>query len=641
MCGLAGVLSTTGQFPVTVSYLEKMRDTMIHRGPDGAGLWISADRSVGLAHRRLAIIDLSDAAAQPMATDDGLLQIVFNGEIYNHRELRKKLDEQQRILWRTDHSDTEVILRAYQAWGIESLAHLRGMFAIALWDGRTRDLWLCRDRFGIKPLYWAQHHGRITFASEIKALLSDPEQPRALNERALAGYLSFMCTPAPDTLFSGINKLPPGCCLRIDVQGRVTEKRWYELWKHVDPKGVAPGAGLYEQVRNTVENAVQSHKIADVPLGVFLSGGVDSSTNALLFSKGAPTAVNTFSIGYRGNHSTYENELTHARRMADLVHANHHERLLAEEDLLEFLPRMIHLQDEPIADPVCMPIYYVSKLARDNGIKVCQVGEGADELFYGYPAWRYWLRLQKVLSAPGGGLAARAASLAMATAGLRNNRAFDAMHRAVHGYPVFWSSALGLTAFEKNSILGASLRPKLSAIDGREFIGPLWKRFREQAWEPSALNWMTYIELNLRLPELLLMRVDKMAMGVSLEARVPFLDHHVVELACAIPQATRIGGGESKHVLKQAMRGLLPDSIIDRPKRGFGVPIREWLDAGLRGRIERQLENFCRDTGIFDLEGVRTLLGGRSRVRSWYLYNVALWHRHFIEGISQDCLLAH
>jgi len=639
MCGLAGIFSPAGTFRVTPSYLERMRDTMSHRGPDGVGLWISSDQSVGLAHRRLAIIDLSEAASQPMANDDGSVQIVYNGEIYNHRELRRQLQDEKPIAWRTDHSDTEVILRAYERWGIESLARLRGMFAIAIWDGRKRELWLCRDRFGIKPLYWSSHQGRIAFASEIKALLADPEQPRALDEQALAEYLSLMCTPAPRTLFAGISKLAPGCCVKVDSLGRIAEHRWYDLWAHVGPGKAVSGDGVYEQVRSTVEDAVRSHKVSDVALGVFLSGGMDSSTNALLFSKDLEGPVNTFSIGYAGDHDTYQNELVYARQVATLVNANHHERVLTERDFLEFIPRMIHLQDEPIADPVCMPIHYVSQLARQHGVKVCQIGEGADELFYGYPAWKQWLRLQEALPWDGSGALGRGASRVMAIAGARNNRFFDALNRSDGGRPVFWSSALGLTDSQKSAVLGGELGRRVCAHDSWATIAPLWQRFRNSAWEQSSLAWMTFVELSLRLPELLLMRVDKMAMGVSLEARVPFLDHEVVELACSIPQAVRTGGGESKHLLKQAMRGLLPANIIDRPKRGFGVPVREWLAGELGARMHRQLESFCRDTGIFDMQGVRSLLGGRSRVRGWYLYNFALWHRHFIEGVSTERLL--
>lgn len=639
MCGLAGAIRLTGDFAITAPYLEKMRDTMVHRGPDGAGVWVATNGSVGLAHRRLSIIDLSDAAGQPMSNEDGSIRVVFNGEIYNHVEIRAELSALRPIVWQTDHSDTEVLIRAYEAWGIDCLHRFRGMFAIALWDETERCLWLVRDRIGIKPLYWSRHHGRLTFASEIKALLADPDQPRAVDEEALAGYMAFICTPAPRTLFRGVRKMEPGTWLRVGADGAIREKRWYDVWDHAGSDVAPTGDALYEKVLESLAEVVELHKVGDVPMGVFLSGGVDSSANTLLFSRNQDAPVRTFSIGYDADYRAYTNELPYARQMAARVGAEHHERLLGEQDLIDFLPRMIHLQDEPIADPVCVPVYYVSKLARDNGVTVCQVGEGADELFCGYSAWRHWLRFQQLMSTPVGGPLARLAHGAMAVAGRRNNRMFDALQRIIRGQPAFWSSAQGPTLAERDNLLGGGLRKRLAGLDGWDSVRPLWNRFQQGAWEPSPLNWMSYVDLSIRLPELLLMRVDKMAMGVSLEARVPFLDHRFVELALSIPQATKTRHGESKHVLKQALRGVLPNEIIDRPKRGFGVPVEDWLHGRLGRNIHAELDRFCRETGIFDMRGVERLLAGRSRVRTWYLYNFALWHKHFIEGVPEQNLV--
>jgi asparagine synthase (glutamine-hydrolysing) len=636
MCGLVGAIRVAGNFTINEGYIARMRDTMYHRGPDGAGAWVSSDGAVGLGHRRLSIIDLSSAADQPMSNEDGSLRLVFNGEIYNHVELRRELNGVRQIAWQTDHSDTEVVLRAYETWGIDCLNKLRGMFAIALWDGRQRCLWLARDRIGIKPLYWSAHHGRITFASEIKALLADPEQPRKVDEDALAGYLAFICTPAPQTMFAGIRKMEAGTWMRIDANGAIREQRWYEIWDQVQPDMANPQP--YGQVLETLSEAVDLHKVSDVPVGVFLSGGVDSSANTVLFNRGLKEPIRTFSIGYDKDYASYGSELQYARRVASMVGANHHEYLLSERDLLDFLPRMIHLQDEPIADPVCVPVYYVSKLARENGVTVCQVGEGADELFNGYSAWMQWLRLERMMQLP---LARPLAAVGhrLLSASHSHGRLQDSLARAALGRPVFWSSAQGPTSAERQDILGSDLRRRIGGRDGWDYVAPLWKRFKDKAWEPSALNWMSFVDLSIRLPELLLMRVDKMAMGVSLEARVPFLDHHLVELALAIPEATKTARGESKHVLKQALRGVLPNDIIDRPKQGFGVPVTDWLLGKLGDRVRFELERFCRETGIFDIEGVHRLLAGRSSVRAWYLFNFSLWHRHFIEGVDEDRLL--
>src|SRR5712671_5660273 len=418
MCGIAGVLSFTNSvFRVSEPYLTRMRDVMAHRGPDGAGIFVSPDRRLGLGFRRLAIIDLSERAMQPMSNEDGTLWVVFNGEIYNHAEIRAELEAIGGHRWKTDHSDTEVILHAFEQWGIDCIHKFRGMFAIALWDAKQRQLWLIRDRIGVKPLYYSIHHGRITFASEIKALLEDEEQQRGVNEEAFYYYLSFNATPAPHTLFSGIQKLPPGTWLRVNEDGQVQQSRYWDVWDHTQPLTNVTEAEIAEGILFELRTSVELRKISDVPVGVFLSGGIDSSTNAALFSEGEGQPVRTFSIGYDREYASYQNELHYARSMARTVGADHHERLLRENDLLDFLPQMVRQQDEPLADPVCVPVYYVSKLARDLGVIVCQVGEGADELFWGYPSWKTMLRLQQKDDLPVPRLLKRAAVGAAVAAG--------------------------------------------------------------------------------------------------------------------------------------------------------------------------------------------------------------------------------
>src|SRR6266403_2412739 len=348
MCGIVGALSfTNSSFRVSESYLTRMRDVMAHRGPDGAGIFVSPDRRLGLGFRRLAIIDLSERAMQPMSNEDGTLWVVFNGEIYNHAQIRSELEELGGHRWKTDHSDTEVILHAFEQWGINCVQKFRGMFAIALWDTKQRQLWLIRDRIGVKPLYYSIHHGRIMFASEIKALLEDAEQERGVNEEAFYYYLSFNATPAPHTLFSGIQKLAPGTWLRVNEDGHVQECRYWDVWDHTQPLTNVSEEEIAERILSELRTSVKLRKISDVPVGVFLSGGIDSSTNAALFSEGEGSPVKTFSIGYEGEYATYQNELHHARAVADLVGAEHHERLLTQQDLLDFLPEMIRLQDEP------------------------------------------------------------------------------------------------------------------------------------------------------------------------------------------------------------------------------------------------------------------------------------------------------
>jgi len=638
MCGINGVLTFKNSgFGVTEEYVARMRDVMAHRGPDGAGVFISPDRKIGLGHRRLAIIDLSERAAQPMSNEDGTLWVVFNGEIYNHAEIRTELESRGGHVWKTDHSDTEVILHAFEEWGIECVQKFRGMFAIALWDAKRRQLWLIRDRIGVKPLYYSFHHGRITFASEIKALLEDDEQERSMNEEALYYYLSFNATPAPQTLFAGIRKLAPGTWLRVDEYGGVQQSRYWDVLDHTEPLTSASEEEIAERILAELRTAVKLRKISDVPVGVFLSGGIDSSTNAALFSEGDGQPVRTFSIGYDKEYESYPSELPYARKIAKAVGAEHHELLLKESDLMDSLGLIIRHQDEPLADPVCMPVYFVSKLARDSGVIVCQVGEGSDELFWGYKYWRDSLRLQRWADAMPMPKALRSLGLAglSVVEGIRGDsykRQFscEVLRRALTERPVFWGGAEVFSDSQKKQFLSPRLRKRFGGMSSWEALEPIRQRFEEKAWERSPMHWMTYLDLNLRLPELLLMRVDKMSMAVSLEARVPFLDHKFVELAMSIPAAVKTQSGTLKHILKKAVRGVIPDELIDRKKQGFGVPVYEWHHTRFGEYVAEEMKEFCRSTDIFEFEGAAPFL----KKRGWALLNVALWWKQYIGGAA-------
>jgi asparagine synthase (glutamine-hydrolysing) len=632
LCGIAGILAlSSAAARVTEMAVATMRDTMVHRGPDGAGVWRSADGRVGLGHRRLSIIDLSAAADQPMSDAEGNICVTFNGEIYNHAELRREL-EAAGHRFRTDHSDTEVIVHGFKQWGIACVERFRGMFAFALWDARSNELWLVRDRIGIKPLYWTRHNDRLLFASEIKALLADPSVPRAINEDGLFHYLSFLTTPAPDTLFAGIHKLPGGTWLRISSDGTVTEKRYWDALANAEVLSGLDEGAISERLIAELRTAVALRKISDVPVGVFLSGGVDSSTNAALFSEGGGT-VKTFSVGYDRNYASYTNELDYARRVAGLVGADYHEVRLTIDDLIDFLPRMIELQDEPIADPVCVPVYYVSKLARDNNVIVCQVGEGADELFWGYPNWKLALQLQYLSDR----LPVPAALRKLGLFGLRllgkdKMQPYDWLARSAAGQPIFWGGAEGFSDRGKMQILSERMRDRFAGRTSWEAIAPIRQRYEQHAKGRGRLDWMTYLDLNFRLPELLLMRVDKMSMGVSLEGRVPFLDHRFVEMAMSIPEAVKTRNGTLKHILKRAVRGIIPDDIIDRPKQGFGVPVHEWLLEKLGRRVEEAVEDFLAHTDYLDKEATRALIRSpNAGPLPWYILNLALWWQRWIK----------
>lgn len=631
MCGIVGALSFgKNSFFVSDEYLTTMRDTLLHRGPDGGANWISSDKKIGLGHRRLSIIDLSHEADQPMCNEDGSLWIVYNGEIYNHVEIRKELQRKGNHKWKTHHSDTEVILHSFEEWGIDCIHKFRGMFAIALWDNKKRELWLIRDRIGIKPLYYSVHHGRIVFASEIKAILKDADQAREVNEEALYDYLSFLTTPSPHTFFAGIKKLPSASWMKISADGTVFENRYWDVWDNTSPLIKNTEEEIARMIISELRTSVNLRKVSDVPVGVFLSGGIDSSTNAALFSEGEVQPVKTFTIGYKGDYKSSQNEMHYARKMADSVNAEYHEKILTIDDLIDFLPRMIYLQDEPIADPVSIPLYYVSKLARENGVIVCQVGEGSDELFFGYPHWKTALRLQQCNDIPFTFPIKKLLLTAMKSGSLSGKFSYEWLRRGISNQPVFWGGAEAFTEVQKKTIISPRLKSKFARHTSWDTLKPIHSRFMEKAWDSSTLNWMTYLDLNLRLPELLLLRVDKMSMAVSLEGRVPFLDHKFVELVMSIPTDMKFKNGTLKYILKKSVRGIIPDQLIDRKKQGFGVPIHEWFMEKLGEFTNKELTDFCHKTDFFNHGEVMRLIDQRKSLHIWVLLNFAMWWKEYI-----------
>lgn len=632
MCGIVGCLAfQSSKFEVTEEYIIRARDIMVRRGPDGGDLWISSDRKLGLGHRRLSIIDLSEAANQPFCNRGETIFVVFNGEIYNHAEIRNELISLGVKSWKTSHSDTEVIVNAYEYWGIDFIHKLRGDFAISIWDARIDELYLIRDRVGVKPLYYTLINDRLIFASEIKAILEDKEVPRKVNEKGLFHYLTFLTVQAPETLFEGIFKLAAGTYLKFSKDGVKTEVRYYDVLDHTDRfLNAMDDEQVSNQILKELRKAVHYRQISDVPVGVFLSGGIDSSTNTALFSENS-VSVRTFSIGYDTDYKTYSNELEYARLVADRFHAEHYERVLNEKDLINFLPEMVELQDEPLADPVCIPVYYVSELARNNGVTVCQVGEGADELFFGYKSWGRILQVHQLNKLPVPRILKRTLSLLMRKFNMTDSIYYEYLQRGLRNEPIFWTGAEAFTEKEKKKLLSKRLVNKFNNITSYDVVKIYWENYCSKANKEDIINWMAYMDLNLRLPELLLMRVDKMSMGVSLEARVPFLDHHVVELAMSIQGDRKFKKSIYKSLLKQAVRGSIPDEVIDRKKQGFGAPIGDWYQSNLGDDAYKTLKEFCTSTDYLNWFEVEKLLKSNQASKTWPLLNFALWYNHYIQ----------
>lgn len=639
MCGIVGVFefaTSTGEDEIIddQTFID-MRDTMLHRGPDGQGHWFNEPNGVKLGHRRLTILDFGNEAAQPMCDDKDNIALVFNGEIYNYIEIRNELDQTFDIKWKTKNSDTEVILQAYMHWGERFVHKLRGMFSIAIFDTRSQHLHLFRDRIGIKPLYYYIDDQRIIFASEIKAILESKKVERKISEQALMEYLSFLTVPAPLTLFENILKLEPGCQLTVGRDGQQTITRYYDLLEKV--------ATLREQVKtNSFDEIVEKtlHKLqesiglhgrADVPVGVFLSGGIDSTTNATLFNKISQFRVKSFAIGYEGSHGSYKNELVEAAFAAGHAKTEHFETKITDQDAEKLIDHMVWLQDEPISDPVCVPLFYLSEFTRQNEIKVCQVGEGADELFIGYPFWKTYAFLQTLANI----VVARPIQIVLKRFlnffGKKNTWYYELLRRSVENQPVFWSGAQAFTENQINDLLNTSAIDITNLKPAGDKINQYRSEFLRHLPKKDILTWMGYADLRLRLPDLLLMRVDKMSMGNSLEARVPFLDHEFVEFALAIPPHHKLKNGNLKNVLKAAVRGIIPDEIIDRKKQGFGAPVADWNDAKFGATIEKEIRSFQLNTKIFNEEALDRILGNKGSSQIWYLYNLSVWWRTFLE----------
>ena len=637
MCGIVGaMLFAQSDYVLTEKYLIKMRDSMAHRGPDGAGIWISGNKKIGFGHRRLAIIDLSVEANQPMSNAEKSIWIVFNGEIYNHAHIRQELNSIKPRKWLTNHSDTEVIIHAYEEWGLNFISKLDGMFSIALWDARIEKLFLIRDRVGVKPLYYSIHNNRITFASEIKALLEDPGQKREVNEESFFHYLSFLTVPSPNTLFSGISKVPPGTVIEFDDSGTMLDYKYWDPLDNVRDLSLLSEDVIAELLLSEIKRSIEMRMVSDVPVGVFLSGGIDSSSNAVLISEITGAPIDTFTIGYQGTLASYQNELKFAKIIAEKVGARHHERLLNSDDLISFLPVMAKLQDEPLADPVCVPVYYISKLARESGTIVCQVGEGADEIFCGYPHWKFILRLEKFLKIIRPILPFKLLLRVLKLFGKDESWYFEYLSRSYHKVPIYWGAEV-FTDNKKKKLLSDRMFNKYQAKNSWSALESIWARYLKKVHTRDDLQWMTYLDLNFRLPELLLMRVDKMSMGASIEVREPFLDHKLIEFALGIPREIKIKNGVLKSILKKSLRSVLPSVILDRRKQGFAAPIEDWMLGELGELARMQLKEFCIASDLLKWEEVEILLNSNKRANAWPLINMAQWWDVYIRpGLNNE-----
>ena len=638
MCGIAGRLNFLSDEFVDRRSLVEMGAVLQHRGPDGEGVWV--DRNVGFAHRRLSIIDLSSAASQPMCNEDGNVWITFNGEIYNFSALRIELEALGHA-FRT-HSDTEVVIHAYEQYGRRCLDKLRGMFAFAIWDIRSRTLFLARDRVGKKPLYYYQGGDRFLFASEIKALLVDPTVPREPDASAIDHFLALGYVPGPLSALAGIKKLPPAHWLEIR-DGRIEIGRYWQL--RYTPKRKLSMVDAVAELEALFAEAVCLRLVSDVPLGAFLSGGVDSSAVVAFMAQAMDRPVKTFSVGFA---DAQFDERPFAREIAQLYGTDHTE-LVIDAQVTDMLPRIAAQYDEPFGDSSAVPSYAIAELTRQH-VTVVLNGDGADETFAGYDWYKMDRLIQRGEILP--------VKLRRGFAGLmqrlpkngdRNNifwkinRLAEVLALSPSRRYAQWTEHFGPRARQR--LYSPAFQATVLGIDPDNLYACLFEECDSEEWLDVVLD----TDVNLYLPDDLLVKMDRATMANSLEARSPFLDHVVMEFVASLPAAFKQGWGQKKRILKTMLRGRVPDRLLDRQKMGFSVPLAKWFRTDLKETArDVLLSSRASQRGYFGCKEIARLLdehmaGADHGGKLWNLLMLELWHETFVDGgpAANSTLNAH
>ena len=615
-----------------------MRDSIFHRGPDGEGLFV--EQGIGLGHRRLSIVDV-ERGAQPMASDDGRLQLIFNGEIYNHPQLMPELLASG-VRYHT-HCDTETILRLYERHGSAMPERLRGMFAFAMWDRTERTLFLVRDRFGVKPLYYAHlDDGTLIFGSEIKALLASGEIRASLNRPAVPDALANYAPSGNETLFAGIKRLPAGHTLTWR-DGRIDIRPYWDLHYRTVQLNGQSDADLVQEYHERFRDAVRMRLMADVPLGMFLSGGIDSAAITATMSQLVDEPIKTFSVAFAEREA---NELEFARLVATRYRTDHHEVVVTPDEFFASLPRLVWHEDEPIAHPSSIALYFVSRLAAER-VKVVLTGEGSDETLAGYNRYRVTLFNQR-LGRPYEAAMPRAMRAAVRH-GIDTLPSGGALRRRLTRTFLYLPADLDTLYFDNFAVFGRRRQQELLAPDlARELSGVDPYAAAHDALAatdaPTMLDRLLYADTKTYLHELL-MKQDQMSMAASIESRVPFLDHPLVEFASSLPQRLKLRGWTTKYVLRQAMRDLLPEEILSRKKMGFPVPVGAWFRGAFRGVVDEfVLGERAMARGLFQRDAVRRLVDAHNSgsekhdERLWMLVNWEIWQRIFLDGEAPESI---
>ncbi len=628
MCGICGKMLFREEASVDPSLIERMTSAMIYRGPDDSGVYTS--RKIGLGHRRLSIIDLQ-TGSQPLSNENGTVWVVFNGEIYNFRELRNELLRRGHTF--KTNTDTEVIVHLYEDHGEAFVSKLRGMFAIALWDATSETLILARDRVGIKPLYYFMNDDCLLFGSEIKSILKDNVVPREVDLNGLKLLLAWYYIPGEDTLLRGIKKLLPGHCLTVR-EGKCVDKGYWDLSFSLPQRNIT----MHEAEEGLIEiikQSVRDHMISDVPVGVLLSGGVDSTALLSFAVEETDRRISTFTIGFEGE--SFADERYYARIAADKFGTEHYDLSITANDFREFLPGYVWHMEEPICEPPGIALYYVSKLAKDH-VKVLLSGEGGDEAFAGYQNYRnlVWLEKIKQVAGPLRHLSGQIASLLTQSETLGRFDQYSRLMTMPFEQYYFGRTSSPFTFFNRNA--GNLYSPQLldSSGDNSE-LNKYRKSLIPNIENLTLLNKMLYIDTKTWLPDDLLLKADKMTMANSIELRVPFLDHIVLEYAASLPTEFKLRGFATKYILKKAFEGRIPHEILHRKKTGFPVPYEHWLAKELKEYVrDLLLDERTLNRGYFQRDAIGRLLEANSRRRRFAkeiftLVVLELWHRSFID----------
>ena len=632
MCGINGFFNYSGvRVESEERIVDKMNDSIAHRGPDDSGVWIDNTRQVSLGHRRLSILDLSPNGHQPMVDNNGNA-IVFNGEIYNYRNLKKEIYAHNFF----SESDTEVLLCLYNKHHHDALDRLNGMFAFAIWDQARCELFLARDRIGIKPLYYTTINGVFAFSSEIKSLLTLPWVHAKLDEEAFYDFLTFTKLNPPHTMFRDIYKFHPGYKMVVGKNGITLYDQYWEV-EYTDYHALSEEE-LTNLILKEFQASIDFRMVSDVPVGAFLSGGVDSSAIVATMRKFSATTIKTYSVGFEG--APGYDELKFARKIAAQFNTDHYEKVVNRDDIAELLPKIVEIYDEPLVDATSIPIYFISQLARAEDTYVILTGDGPDELFAGYRNWLPYVKLYPYYRCYSN-IPELVKKLALKGYSLFDTSSpyFEMLNRAANNQEFFWGGARGFKSATKKSFLSDEYANRMKDVDSYRrivYYQELFNDTNKNGRKMSDVDWLTFIGFKDLIPNFYLYRADRLGMANAVELRVPYLDHNFVSLALSIEGRWKIRNDEPKYIFKKALEQVLDTETLYRKKQGFCVPMQEWIQGTIIEYIENHLTPFCKETGLFNEQALITKIraakeGNKNYTNMlWTIYFLMSWFKKWL-----------